>query len=115
MNRSHVAIIGLSFRQSVTATFNINFANSFLWMQLTYGGYMEKSFPRVKFPDSFSLSTNEKHSSNTQESLKFIEEIILSYFEIERDIVNLGEDFPDLLVIDFFSDQMSDPVIKMRR
>ena len=71
--------------------------------------------PRVKFPDSFSLSTNEKHSSNTQESLKFIEEIILSYFEIERDILNLGEDFPVLLVIDFFSDHMSDPVIKMQR
>lgn len=84
-------------------------------MQLTYGGNMEKIFPCVKFPDSFSFSTNEKHSSNTQESLKFIEEIILSYFEIERDILNLGEDFPVLLVIDFFSDHMSDPVIKMQR
>ena len=98
----HVAIKGLSFRQSVTATFGINFTNSFLPMQLIYGDKTVKSLPRMKFPDSFSLSTNEKHFSNNQESLKLIVKIIVPFVEKTLDMLNLGEDFLALLIICFF-------------
>ena len=33
-------------------------------MQLIYGGKTSKSVRLVKFPDSLTLSANEKHSSN---------------------------------------------------
>ena len=68
----HVVAKGQSFKKAITATFGITFSMNFLPMQLIYGGKTE-SFPKLKFPDSFSLSTNEKHFSNSQESLKLIE------------------------------------------
>ena len=72
----------------------------------------ERSFPRVKFPDSFSLSANENHFSNTQESLKLIEEIITPYVEKEHMMLDLGKGQPALLIIDVCSGQMTDPVIQ---
>ena len=72
-------------------------------MQLIYGGKAERSFPNVKFPDSFSLSANEKRFSNTQGSLKLIEETITPYVEKEREMLDLGKDQPTLLIIDVFS------------
>ena len=50
-------------------------------MQLIYRGETENSLPRVKFPDSFSMRTNEKHFSKIQEFLKLIEEITVPYVE----------------------------------
>ena len=82
-------------------------------MQLTYGGKTKKSLQ--KFLDSFSLSANEKQFSNTQESLKFIEEIIVPYSEKEHDMLNQRANFPALLIIDVLPGQMTDPVIKMLR
>ena len=61
-------------------------------MQLIYGGKTTKSFPRVKFPDSFSLSANDKHFSNTQESLKLLNEIIIPYIQKEREMLQLPHD-----------------------
>ena len=44
-------------------------------------GKTQRSLPRVKLPDSFSLSVNEKHFSNTQEPLKLIDKIITPYVQ----------------------------------
>lgn len=107
----HVAIAGGSFKEAITATFGATYANKFLPMQLIYKGKTQKSFPRVDFPTSFSLSANEKHFSNTQESLKLLDEIIMPYVEKERDMLQLAHDQPALLIIDVFSGQMTKPVI----
>lgn len=72
-----VAIKRCLFRQSITATFGINFVSNFLPMQLIYGGKTEKSLPHVNSPDSFCLSTNEKEFTNTQKYLKLIKDIIV--------------------------------------
>ena len=69
-NAKSVPISGLSFRQSLTATFGITYSNNFLPMQLIYAFKTAQSFPKFKFPQSISLSANEKHFSNTNESLK---------------------------------------------
>ena len=107
----HVAIKGLSFKKPITATFEIIFSLKFLPMQLIYGGKTQ-SLPRMKVPNSFSLSANEKHFSNTQVSLKPIVEIITPYVEKEREVLNLGEQQQALLIIDVFSGQMTNPVIE---
>ena len=108
----HVAIKGLSFKKSITATFGITFNLKFLPMQLIYGGKTQRSLLRMKFPHSFSLSGNKKHFSNTQESLKLIDEIIIPYDEKECGMLDLGEDQRALLIIDVFSGQMIDSVIE---
>ena len=108
----HVAIKGQSFKQAITATFGITFSDKFLPMQLIYGGKTKRSLPKVKFPDSFSLSVNEKHFSNTNESLKLIEDIITPYVEKERGKLGLSDNQPALVIFDVFSGQMTDPVMQ---
>ena len=68
----HAGISGMTYRKSLTATFGINFSNSFFPIQLIYGEKTSQSIPRTKFPESFSLSVNVKHFSNTTESIKLI-------------------------------------------
>ena len=111
----HVAITGSSFKQAITATFGIICENKFLPMQLIYEGKTERSIPRVKFPNSFSLSTNEKHFSNTLESLKLLDEIVIPYIEKERANLQLPDNQAAVLIIDVFSGQMTDPVIEKIR
>ena len=60
-------------------------------MQLIYRRKTQRILPEVKFPDSFSLSANEKHFSKMQESLMLIVEIVTPYVEKEREILDLGD------------------------
>ena len=92
-------------------SFSIIYSGKFLPMQLIYIGKTARSFPRVKFPPSFSLSANVSHFNNTQESLKLLDEIIIPYIEKEREELNLDMNQPALLIIDVFSGQTTKPVI----
>ena len=70
-------------------------------MQLIYDGKTEASYPKVKFPSSCSLSANPKHFSNTAESLKLINEVIVPYVDEQRK--TLGDaNQAALLIIDVF-------------
>ena len=107
----HVSIYGATYRKAITATFGITYTNKFLPMQLIYGGKTQRSYPNFAFPDSFSLSCNPKHFSNTRESLRLIEEIIVPYLEKEREKLKLESNHWGLLIIDVFAGQMTDPVL----
>ena len=108
----HVAIKGQFFKQAVT--FGITFSDKFLPMQLIYGGKTKRSLPKVKFPDSFSLTVNKKHFSNTNELLKLIEDIITPYVEKERGKLGLSDNQPALVIFEVFSGQMTDPVMQKK-
>ena len=43
-----------------------------------------------------------KHFSTTQESINLLDEIIIPYVETERDMLNLDEKQPAILIIMFF-------------
>ena len=68
---------------SVTLTSVIQSGN-FLPMQLIYGGKTNQSIPRYNFPENFCLIANPKHFSNTEESLKYLDEVIIWYVVKER-------------------------------
>ena len=107
----HIPITVGAFKESITATFGITYSGNFLPMQLVYKGKTQRGFPRGNFPSSFSLSANSKHFSNTQESLKLLDEIIIPYVEKKREVLNLDKNQPTLLIIDVFSGQVTKPVI----
>ena len=109
----NVVIAGASDKRSITATFAISLSGQFLPMQLIYGGKTTQSLPRFKFPDSFSLSVNEKHFSNTKESIRFINEIIVPYVEITRSSNGLQPDHKALVVMDVFTGQMTKDVLDL--
>ena len=69
--------------------------------------------PKVNFLKEFSLSVNEKHFSNTQESLKLIEDVINPYVKEQRKRLGRNSDQMVLLIIDVFRGQMTEPVINI--
>ena len=107
----YTPITGGVFKVLITAAFGITYSGKFLPMQLIYKRKTQRSFPRVNFPSSFSFSANSKHFSNTQESLKLLDEVIIPYVEKEREALNLDKNQPALLTIDVFSGQVAKPVI----
>ena len=77
---SAVPISGVHDKRSITATFAITLSRNFLLMQLIYSGKTNQSLPKIEFPNfpkEFSLSVNEKHYSNEEESLKLLSEIVI--------------------------------------
>ena len=83
-NVKDVPISGIADRRSITATFAETLDGSFLPFQLICKGKTTQSLPKIDFPDGFSLSVNEKHFSNTQESIKFLKEIVISFVDKKR-------------------------------
>ena len=79
-----IPVTGSSDKKAITATFTISHDGDFLPMQLFYQGTTVQSLPRFDFPNSFSLSMNPKHFSNTTEALKIIDEIIVPYLTKKR-------------------------------
>ena len=109
-NSSCVTIVGAADKRSITGTFAISLSNSFLPMQLIYGGKTNQSLPRYSFPESFSLSVNEKHFSNSKESVKFLNEIIIPYAEKVRKQEGLAPTQKALIIMDVFTGQMTTEV-----
>ena len=48
-------------------------------MHLTYGRKTAASIPKFEFPKFFKWSANPRHHSNTDESLKLLDKVIISY------------------------------------
>ena len=78
-------------------------------MQLIYGGKTAVSYPKFDFPSSFPISANEKYFSNTNESLKLINEVTLPYVKEQRKILG-DKNEAALLITDVFRGQMTNPV-----
>ena len=107
-----VTIEGSADKRSITGTFAISFNGDFLPMQLIYGGKTSQSLPRFEFPRGFSLSTNPKHFSNTEESLKFLKEVINPYVKHQRQLLKLSTNQKALVIMDVFTGQMTTAVLE---
>ena len=79
--RKDITIEGSADKRCVTGTFGISLSCVFLPVQLTYGGKMSESILEVAFSDVFSVSKNQNYFSDTEESLKYLHEIIISYMK----------------------------------
>ena len=76
-NSTNVTIVRASDKRCITGTFLVTVCGKFLLMQLIYGGKTTQSLLRFQFPSGFSLSVNEKHYSNSNESIKFIIQFLI--------------------------------------
>ena len=83
-NVKEVPISGRTDKRSITATFAETLDGSFLRFQLIYKGKSTQSLPKIDFSDGFSLSVNEKHFNNTQESIKFLKEIVIPFVDKKK-------------------------------
>ena len=110
---SQLEIFGSGNKRSITATFVISLDGTFVPMQLINDGKTQRSGPKVQFPYLFSLSANPKYYSNTAESIKITNEILVPYFKCQRKSLELDENFPALLILDDFHDQMTNEVTEL--
>ena len=113
-NSKNVPLAGAADKRAITATFAQTLDDSFLPMQLIYKGKTSQSFPKITLPDGFSLSANEKHFSNTDESIKYLKEIIIPYVEQKRKESD-RTDQAALLIWDVFRGQKTEPVLEVSR
>ena len=109
-NSANVTIAGSSEKRTITATFAVSLPGNFLPPQLIYGGKTTQSLPKYEFPKSFSLSVNPTHYSNSQKSIKFIEDILVPYFTKKRRDLDLTADQKGLLIFDVFTGQITSDV-----
>ena len=107
-----VSIAGSTDKRSITGTFLITLEGHFLPMQPIYGGKTEKNLPRFNFPESFSLGANPKHFSNTAESIKVIEEVVIPYIEKQRQELEKPNQAA-VLIMDVFRGQMTEEVTSL--
>ena len=73
-------------------------------MQMIYGSKTNQSIPQYIFPENFCLSANPKHFSNTEELLKYLDEVIIPYVVKERSESKLLNDQKELMIMDVFTD-----------
>ena len=111
--RNNVTIHGCNDKRMITATFVITLSGEFLPMQLIYGDKTLQSLPRYQFPQSFSLSVNPKHYSNTTESLKLLNEIIIPYVKKIRSSEDIPNDQYSLVIMDVFTGQKASKVLEL--
>ena len=104
-----IGIAGSNDKRCITGTFTVSLKGGFLPMQLIYGGKTNQSLPRFQFPESFCLSVNPKHYSNTLESLKFIDEVIIPYVNAQREIIS-NSNQAALIIFDVFRSLITDEV-----
>ena len=81
-------------------------------MQLIYKGKTNQSLPKVDFPDGFLLSANKTHHSNKEETLTFIDQIILSHVQKERAKLRCGNQ-KALLMFVVFRSETTDKIFKV--
>ena len=108
----YVTVEGSTDKRSMTGTFSISFDGNFLPVQPIYGGKTTQSLPRFGFPKDFSLSTNSKHFSNTDESLKFLKEVIKPYVIKQKQVQKGFADQKALVIMDVFTRQMTTAVFE---
>ena len=106
-----VTIDGSSDKRTITGTFGISLTRDFLPMQLIYRGKTIQCLPKYKFPKHFCLSFNQKHFSNTTESLKYLKEVIVPYVTNQCNLLNLPNDQKALVIMDVFTGQMTSAVM----
>ena len=113
-NSKSVAIAGSSDKRSIIGTTTVTLNGHFLPMQLTHGREAEKSLPMFKFPNGFLLSCNPNHFSKAIESIKLINEIIISYVQSQRKELSKPKQ-ATLVIMDVFRVQITDDVIFLLR
>ena len=99
-------------KRMITGTFAITFSRKFLPIQLIYGGNTNQSIPKFVFPKNFSLNANPSQYSNSEELFKFLMDIVIPYVDNERFQLKLPKEQKAMMMMDLFTGQMTEDVVK---
>ena len=101
-----VEIGGLNDKRQMTAVLAGTANGQFLGPHLIYSGLTAKCLPKnVKFLSDWHITTTPTHWSNEQTMLQYIDRLICPYVERKRKELQLGSEFPALVMFGDFSGQ----------
>ena len=83
-NSTRVGLVGRTDKRSIALTLTVTLDGKILPFQIIYGGKTDQSLLKTTFPAKFSTSVNETHYSNTEEVIKYLQEIVVPYVNEER-------------------------------
>ena len=69
-------------KKQITAIFCGTAAGEFLPIQLIYAGKTKRCHPKFTFPSDWSITHSQKHWSNENEMIEYIEDIIVPLYII---------------------------------
>eukprot|EP00116_Pleurobrachia_bachei_P010527 sb/3470789/ len=111
-NSKRVAVAHSEDKRAITITLAISFSNEMLPFQMIYQGKTPRCLPdKSLLPSSFLLSYNPTHWSNTEETIKLLDKIIVE----KRNQLGLPDDQKCVLIWDDFRAHTTDEVITRAR
>lgn len=110
-----VQIFGLGDKRQITVLFSVTLDGQLLPPQLLYEGKTEQCHPQIKFPSDWDIWHTPNHWSNESSMLRFIDKIIIPYFENCRRELKLKKDQKGLVIFDVFNAHRTDSVFDKLR
>ena len=107
----HIRIKGFKDKRMITGVFCGSMIGEFLPVQLIYGGKTKRCHPPQSFPSDWNITQNQKHWSNEETMLMYVEKIIVPFVIAARNRLNYGEEQTALAIFDCFKGQLTDKIV----
>jgi hypothetical protein len=110
---NQVSLCGLDDKRQMTVFLSISVQGDILPPQLIYEGKTNECHPKgVQFPDSWDITHTDSHWSTETSVLRFIENILVPYFEQKKQSLGLPPEQKSLLIWDVYRPHRTEKVLK---
>ena len=109
---NRVEMVGVNDKCQITAVFCGALTGDFLPVQLVYKGKTSHCHPHFGFPSGWHITHSPKHWS-TEQTMQYIDHIILPYVKQVRERLQLGDDKLAVAIIDNFKGQITEAVTNL--
>ena len=108
-----IEVIGANDKRQITAVFCGSMVGDFLPLQLIYGGKTNRCHPKFQFPLDWDITNSQKHWSNEDTMIRYFENILVPYIRKTRELINVSESSPGLLIMDNFKGQVTTAIFDL--
>ena len=98
-------------KRQITAVVGCSLSGKLLPPQLLYEGKTDRCHPSVSFPTDWDIFHTETHWSNSASVIRYIDNVLLPYFEKQKELLNLPGEQKSLLIFDVFRAHRTDDVL----
>lgn len=97
-----VSIIGMDDKREMTVLLACSLSGNLLPPQLLYAGKTAKCHPKFTFPADWDVWHTESHWSCTETMIRYIENILVPYYDKQRELLGLVPEQPGVALFDVF-------------
>ena len=108
-----VEIVAKDNKRQITAVLVGSLKGDFLPLQIIYEGKTSRCLPTVKFPPDWHATFSENHWSNEETMHDYLVKILIPYIQEKRKNLQLGADYPALVLFDNFNGQCTERLLKL--